>query len=83
MPVGQVQLKPLGFGDRRHRWLQPPFSVAHGVDTGWGGGSQREGPWQREQAGRIRSRVQLGLMASSCTLEKDGPFLFSSVGKLL
>lgn len=38
MPVGQVQLKPLGFGDRRHKWLQPPFSIAHGVVTGKGGG---------------------------------------------
>lgn len=43
MPVGQVQLKPLGFGDRRHRWLQPPFSLAHGVDTAGGGGGGSKG----------------------------------------
>ena len=39
IPVGQVQLKPLGFGDLRHRWLQPPFSTAHGVVTAEGEGA--------------------------------------------
>lgn len=33
MPVGQAQLEALGAGARRHRWLQPPLSSAHGLRT--------------------------------------------------
>lgn len=57
MPVGQVQLKPLGLGDRRHKWLQPPFSTAHGVDTGEGAGegstvgTKAEGGWEEACVG--------------------------------
>lgn len=44
---------------------------------------KRRGP--EEQVDRIRSRIQLGLMVSSCILEKDAPFSDTSllsVGKL-